>query len=165
MIPGDEVAVTITNTTAPFDNTTCFFKFVAEALKITLPNSALNFFYSAAASWIKTFLSQCKWSEWNFSARVRLEREIATLCVAYCTYICFIVGIGWYVMAWFGSYSILVVLQKFVRVVMSSVMFGRDDMLCGKLWHGLLCVRFDEEVAPSAACSTFSSTLTNVMTA
>ena len=50
MIPGDEVAVTITNTTAPFDKTTCFFKFVAEALKITLPNSALNFFYSAAAS-------------------------------------------------------------------------------------------------------------------
>ena len=91
---------------------------------------------------------------------MRLEREVATLCVAYCTYICFIVGIGWYVMAWFGSYSILVVLQKFVRVVLC-----RDEMLCGKLWHGLLCVRFDEEVARSAACSTFSSTLTNVMTA
>ena len=68
-------------------------------------------------------------------------------------------------MAWFGSYSILVVLQKFDRVVLCFAMFGRDDMLCGKLWHGLLCVRFDEEVAPSAACSTFSSTLTNVMTA
>ena len=49
MIPGDEVAITITNTTEPF-KTTCFLKFVADALKINFPNSALNFFYSAAAS-------------------------------------------------------------------------------------------------------------------